>query len=150
MRIVCDYGYFKFWPESAAELQRFGVTFGRKLVRKKDYYVFESQASLLDYSIRGNLYAGVPALATVSDEIPMMLFRNNITLSLLLDRHVPISSIVDVSLQYVSPRGIVTGTLLPQPGSFGVGGSRLVGYVLRGDIGSGEIIAEELTYDTGL
>lgn len=61
MKIINEFGYYKFYPESENELLFFSERFGVDLVRVGDYYTYPVLAALPDYSIQGAPYGGIAA-----------------------------------------------------------------------------------------
>lgn len=77
MRILCEHGYFKFYPRKASDPSYFASRYETTLVPVRDYFTFEALASLPRYSVIGAPYAGVQALITYEGREPSEVMREN-------------------------------------------------------------------------
>ena len=59
MKILCEKGYYKFYPDNIVELRRFIEKYGVALIQCEDYFTFEPLASLPKFSIAGQFYSGL-------------------------------------------------------------------------------------------
>lgn len=76
MRIICDNGYYKFYPEATNELVLFEDRYKVALVKVDDFYTYPLLAALPDYSIQGQEYGGLPAIINYAGR-PWDVFRQN-------------------------------------------------------------------------
>ncbi len=76
MKVICEHGYYKFFPEWAGEVVQFEDTFGRELVAVGNYYTFAKLAALENYSIEGQDYGGIPAKVNYAGRVEDV-FREN-------------------------------------------------------------------------
>ena len=76
MKVICETGYFRFYPENASEIAMFENLFNRELVAVDDYYTFAQLAELDDYSIMGQNYGGMPAKVNYAGRV-VDVFREN-------------------------------------------------------------------------
>lgn len=76
MKVICEHGYYKFFPEGASEVVQFEDTFGRELVAVGNYYTFAKLAALENYSIEGQDYGGIPAKVNYAGRVEDV-FREN-------------------------------------------------------------------------
>lgn len=76
MKIICEFGFYKFYPASINELVIFASVFGKNLVKMEDFYTFASLASLPDYSIEGQKFGGVTASVSFEGK-PWEVFKQN-------------------------------------------------------------------------
>jgi hypothetical protein len=58
MRIVCEKGFYKFYPDEIVELRRFVDKYGVDLVECEDFFTFEVLANLPNFSFKGQPYSG--------------------------------------------------------------------------------------------
>jgi len=65
MRIVCEKGFYKFFPQDVVEVARFERKLGAKLVECEDYFTFTKLAALPNFSFIGQLYSA-PLLGLVN------------------------------------------------------------------------------------
>lgn len=78
MKVICERGFFKFYPESTGEVAQFENTFKRSLVARGDYYTFEKLAPLPDYSIQGQTYGGIPAKVNYAGRVEDVFYQNKL------------------------------------------------------------------------
>ena len=78
MKIICEHGYYKFFPEIANEIAIFENVFNRKLVAVGDYYTFAKLAELQNYSIEGQDYGGIPAKVNYAGRIEDVFYQNQL------------------------------------------------------------------------
>jgi hypothetical protein len=65
VRIVCEKGFYKFYPQEIGQVQRFQSKFGADLVQCEDFFTFTQLAALPKFSILGQVYSGLlPGLTT--------------------------------------------------------------------------------------
>ena len=76
MKITCERGFYKFYPESPNELVIFGDLYGVELVPMGDFYTYPALASLPDYSIQGQLFGGIEAVVNFAGK-PWEVFMQN-------------------------------------------------------------------------
>jgi len=65
MRVICEKGFYKFFPQNIGEINRFQVKYGKNLVQSDDYFTFPVLANLPNFSFAGQIYSG-NILATVN------------------------------------------------------------------------------------
>lgn len=78
MKVICERGYYKFFPENASEVVMFENTTGRSLVAVGDYYTFAKLAELENYSIQGQNYGGIPAKKNYAGRIEDVFYENSL------------------------------------------------------------------------
>lgn len=59
MRIICEKGFYKFFPQNISEIARFQNKSGIILVECEDYFTFPTLAALPNYSFTGQPYSGL-------------------------------------------------------------------------------------------
>lgn len=80
MRIVCEKGFYKFFPQTTGEITRFQTKYGANLKECDEYFTFESLASLPNFSIQGQPYVGVaPALVTYAGKREEVMTKNGLS-----------------------------------------------------------------------
>lgn len=80
MKIVCEKGFYKFFPTDIAEVRRFGDKYGAPLVQCEDFFTFEILAKLPNYSIKGQPYSGaILALETWAGKREEVMAANHLT-----------------------------------------------------------------------
>lgn len=94
MKIICENGYYKFYPQKTGDL----TLYGQKLVAVKDYYTFPALAELPTYSIKNKLFWGIiPAEKTFCGRPEELLKVNNLTFNLDLNTITPISIVLNMA-----------------------------------------------------
>lgn len=76
MQIICEHGFYKFYPDAPNELVVFADKFGVELVKMDDFYTYPALADLPDYSIKGQPYGGIVSPVNYSGR-PWSVFREN-------------------------------------------------------------------------
>lgn len=77
MRVVCEKGFYKFYPQEIAEIARFQTKYGVDLVECEDYFTFQVLADLPNFSFKGQLYSGIfPALVNYAGRREEVLAEN--------------------------------------------------------------------------
>lgn len=94
MKIICDKGFYKFYPSSLADIRRFFDKYGMRLVQCEDFYTFEALATLPKYSILGQSYAGLVATKTCSGSREEVMAKNLLTYNQATKSVAPIPSVV--------------------------------------------------------
>ena len=59
MRVICNNGFYKFYPQEIGEIRRFGDKYGIDLVQDGDYFTFTTLAELPNYSFKNHIYSGL-------------------------------------------------------------------------------------------
>jgi len=59
MKIICEKGFYKFFPQNIGEIARFKTKTGYILTECGDYFTFETLANLPNYSFTAQLYSGI-------------------------------------------------------------------------------------------
>ena len=78
MKVICEHGYYKFFPEYANEVAIFENITGRELVAVGNYYTFAKLAILPDYSIEGQDYGGIIAKKNYAGRVEDVFFENEL------------------------------------------------------------------------
>lgn len=95
MKVICKNGFYKFYPEAAYEIVQFQNTFGRSLVRRGDYYTFSKLADLPDYSIMGQMYGGLVAIANYAGPVEDVFGENKLKYNVIDDK-IELNGLIDV------------------------------------------------------
>lgn len=94
MRVTCQHGYYKFYPDDNGSLARFSKLFYIDFVAVKDYYVFKGLETLKNYSIAGSIYYNLPALKTFEGEPWEVMKENSFVFDLTTGLLLPSLSII--------------------------------------------------------
>ena len=78
MKVICERGYYKFFPEIADEIAVFENVTGRELVAVGNYYTFAKLAELSDYSIEGQEYGGIIAKKNFAGRVEDVFYENGL------------------------------------------------------------------------
>lgn len=77
MRVICENGFYKFYPQEIADIARFEAKYGVDLVECEDYFTFEVLAALPNFSFQGQLYSGIsPALVNYAGKREEVMAAN--------------------------------------------------------------------------
>lgn len=117
MRVVCDRGFYCFYPSVPADLFFCKKELGLDLVRCGAFYTFPALAALEEYSIQGQLYAGATAMATYSGSRADVMETNGLVYSLSDGGLVNLSRIIGTVSLYADNTGYIFLTL-PQSGAY--------------------------------
>lgn len=80
MRIVCENGFYKFFPDNIGEIRRFQSKYGVNLLQCEDYFTFEVLAELPNFSFAGQIYSGIfPAIVNYAGSREEVLAANGYT-----------------------------------------------------------------------
>jgi hypothetical protein len=94
MKIICENGFYKFYPSSLADIRRFYDKYGVRLVQCEDYYTFEALSLLPKYSIAGQSYGGLIAIKTCSGNRESVMSKNLFTYNQATKSVAPIPSVI--------------------------------------------------------
>ena len=94
MKIICENGFYKFYPSNLVDIRRFFEKYGTRLVQCEDFYTFEALANLPKYSIATQPYAGLIATKTCSGKREEVMAKNLFTYNQSLKAVAPIASVV--------------------------------------------------------
>lgn len=78
MKVICERGYYKFFPEGENEIVAFENIIGRDLVAVGNYYTFAKLADLPDYSIEGQPYGGIIAKKNFAGRVEDVFYENGL------------------------------------------------------------------------
>ncbi len=80
MRIVCENGFYKFYPDEINEIKRFQTKYGVNLVQCEDYFTFSVLAELPNFSFIGHSYSGfLPGIVNYAGKREEVLAQNGYT-----------------------------------------------------------------------
>ena len=127
MKIKCESGFYKFFPENPLEIGAFEKRFGYKLKYTRGFWTFDELAELQNYSFKGHYLAGLNIgsinFAGTPEEV---LKKNNLTYNLKFETIIPKGTILTYlnygKGQYMSSKE------LPQAFGFDKDGNRISGF----------------------
>ncbi len=112
MKIICQNGFYKFYPQNVAEIARFENKSGLELVRCDDYYTFPILAELPNFSFQGQIYSGIlPALVNFAGSREEVMAENGYCYNLALDK-LALKSLVFEKANYFESNYIVANSLI--------------------------------------
>jgi hypothetical protein len=79
MRIVCENGFYKFFPHYVGDIRRFSNKYGVELVQCEDYFTFKILAELPNYSFAGHPYGGLIATVNYAGKREEVMAKNGFT-----------------------------------------------------------------------
>lgn len=117
MRVICDRGFYRFYPSVPADLFFCQKELGLVLTRRGDFYTFPVLAALETYSIKGQPYGGVEAAVTYCSSCADVMEANGLVYGLAAGRLVPADGIIGAVSLYADNTGYEFLTL-PQAGAY--------------------------------
>lgn len=118
MRLVCNHGYYMFYPENEADVSNFFRYRQIELFKKDDYYTFKELLDLENYSLQGHKYSNAVAIKNFEGSPWEVMRANKLVYSLLLKSLVPVESITLMNDFTLSNDVYLTANNLPQAGAF--------------------------------
>jgi hypothetical protein len=133
MRIECEHGFYRFYPELSSEIDAVEL-FGLGLVKHGIFYTFPALVSAPTYSIKGV----DNAIATYSGTPAEVMRQNKFVYSIADDAIVPMSSISG-QVEILSSGNYLACKTIPQAG-WSVYNTAVVDFTGRIDLNSGMFI----------
>ena len=115
MRIVCDYGFYKFFPQKIGEVEVWNATH-KKVVDKSDFFTFEFLADFPDHVWEGRTVSGVQITKNFAGNWGDVFKSQKIVYNLNKNLIEPIETITDI-VQIDDDGLIVTSAVLYQAGA---------------------------------
>jgi len=94
VKVICENGFYKFYPSNLVDISRFFEKYGLRLMPCEDFYTFEALANLPKYSIAGQPYAGLIATKTCSGRREDVMAKNFFTYNQSIKALSPIALVV--------------------------------------------------------
>ena len=146
MKIKCENGFYKFFPQNAMELKAFESRYNYKLKYWRGFWTFPSLVNFPDHSFVGhNLTGIIPAIINFSGRPEEVFKKNNLTYNLKLEIITPKAAILtylDYDLgNYMSSKE------LPQAFGFDKDGDKISGFEAFLDVGLGLFKIERFFYE---
>jgi len=113
MRIICEKGFYKFFPQEVGDIKRFEAKTGYSLVQSEDYFTFPVLAALPNFSIVGQPYSGlIVGLKNYAGKREEVMAQNGLTYHVKLKRLLLASSFAGFTkMKYDYSNFIVMGEL---------------------------------------
>lgn len=90
MKIICKYGFYKFFPDFVGEVLLWENKNDVKLFQREDYFTFESLAKFPNYSFKGQLLTStIPASANFAGKPEEVMAKNRLTFNIKMDTITP-------------------------------------------------------------
>ena len=134
MRIFCENGFYKFFPETALDLPIFERKNKVSLVPFDGAYSFSSMTVYPRFSILGQLYGSLPALATYAGRYADIFKANGFVYSLALNQVVPKAIIALQTVAYTDGAAFLSASQMPQAGALNKKGYPISGFSARCDV----------------
>lgn len=116
MRLICEKGFYKFYPEYAGEVMLFQEKFGYSLYPCRDFFTFKALADFPNYSLIGHRIKGTLQIGVVnySGRPEDVLYENKITYSPAMGGLINIG-VANVSMiDYTENNSVMTTSEIPQ------------------------------------
>jgi hypothetical protein len=114
MRLICNKGFYKFFPDFIGEVKLWENKNGIRLYNRGEYWTFESLAKLPNYSFMGHLLYGIiPATKNYAGDPVDVLAKNGLTYNVNLATITPKAFVIIQRLDYAEG-AFLTFPSLPQ------------------------------------
>lgn len=134
MRIFCENGFYKFFPETALDLPIFERKNKVSLVPFDGAYSFSSMTVYPRFSILGQLYGSLPALATYAGRYADIFKANGFVYSLALGQVVPKALVALQTVAYTDGAAFLSASQMPQAGALNKKGYPISGFSARCEV----------------
>lgn len=115
MRIICEKGFYKFFPQNIGEIARYQKRFGAELVPCEDYFTFPVLAALPNFSFIGQIYSGtILGLANHAGKKEEVMAANGLTYHVQLKRLILSSTFAGFNKMNYSFSNFIIMNTLPQ------------------------------------
>lgn len=128
MRVICEHGYYKFYPRNEIEVSKLCQFYGVELFRKDDYYTFEALLDLPSFSLKGHDFGNLIALENFEGAPWEVMRANGFVYSLSAKALVLASSITLAFESVLSEFFSIVDTPLIQSGAVTSLGSRVLSF----------------------
>jgi hypothetical protein len=126
MIIICQKGFYKFFPQEVLDISIFKRRYGVDLVECEDYFTFKVLAELPNYSFVGHPYSGLLGTVNYAGNREEVMAENGYTFYQKTQTLVPKNSFIEY-LNYDISNYIVS-QFLPQPFAFDKNKKRITGF----------------------
>jgi hypothetical protein len=130
MKVDCIHGYFIFNEDKAGELSRFLSLYEFDLLKKDDFWTFETLIDAPKYSIEGGTFLGAPCSKTFEGQPWDVMRENGLVYDFINDAVVPISTIIIRPNLFAAANYFFSSGLI-MPGSVKDDGKRVTDYAAR-------------------
>lgn len=134
MRIFCENGFYKFFPETALDLPIFERKNKVSLIEFDGAYSFSAMKVYPRFSILGQLYGSLPALATYAGRYADLFKANGFVYSLALGQVVPKALVALQTVAYTDGSAFMSAGELPQAGALDKKGYPISGFSARCEV----------------
>jgi hypothetical protein len=111
MRVICELGFYKFFPDYIGEVMLWQNRNGTRLYPKDDYFTFEALKDFQNYSFTGQLIGLLPAIANYEGTPWGTLAKNKLTYNIKLGTITPRATASIKRLNYATGAFISTPEL---------------------------------------
>jgi len=126
MRIICQNGFYKFFPQEVMDISRFNRKYGVELVECEDYFTFKALAELPNYSFTGHPYSSILGTVNYAGKREEVMAENDYTFYQKTQTLVPKNSFIEY-LNYDNSNYIVS-EFLPQAYASDKNKTRITGF----------------------
>lgn len=116
MRVICEKGFYKFYPQQISEVVRFQKKSGYELVPCRDFFTFPLLAELPNFSFIGHEFGGLVGLANYAGRPEDVMAENGYCFYLATQTLILRAAVID-RVQY-SYGPYIVANQLPQAYSF--------------------------------
>lgn len=103
MKLICENGFYKFFPDFVGEVKLWEKKNGIRLYKVRDFWTFQSLAEFPNYSFAGQFVFGIiPALVNYAGSPEEVLAKNQLTYNVKLGTITPRASAFLQRLNYAN------------------------------------------------
>lgn len=114
MKLICKYGFYKFFPDFVGELKLWEAKTGIKLFARDDYFTFAELSVFPNYSFKGQLIFGIiPAISNFAGKPEEVMAKNKLTYNVKLGTITP-RAVASIQKLNYSNGAYVTFPTIPQ------------------------------------
>ena len=146
MRLICENGFYKFYPDYIGEVMLWENRNGIKLYNKGDFFTFKDLKDFPNYSLKGQIIVGENnALVNYTGRPEDVMFKNKLTFNLKTATITRADAIIQ-NLDYVSG-AYLTFPKLPQAFALDEDLQPITGFSGFADVKMGTYKVERLFYE---
>lgn len=147
MRLICEKGFYKFFPDYIGEVKLWENKNGIKLYESRDFFTFQDLKSFPNYSLKGQLLFGdISALVNYVGKPEEVLAKNKLTYNLKLATITTRAEALIQKLDYVSG-AYLTFPKMPQAFALDKDSQPITGFNGFVDVKLGTYKVERLFYE---
>lgn len=147
MKLICENGFYKFFPTFVGEILLWERKNGIKLFNAGNWWTFESLKYFPNYSLKGQLLCGIiPAIVNYAGKPEDVLAKNKLTYNVKVGRITPRALVALQRLNYAQG-AFLTFPSLPQAFALDQNLQQITGFEAFVDVRLGQYKIERFFYE---